>query len=619
MNVSTDPDSLGARAHASAAIPLYLDAAEHTCAAWWHAPDVWAAPALPLAVVLASSWGGDDVSAYDGQRALAAALAEAGIGVLRFEWPDTGDSSASTGTVTGADALAALDAAADAARACSGRARLAFVGLRIGALLAAHAAVARRDVEALVALLPVGSGRSFLREASMVGAAKQGGAAASATEAPEVVMLGGFGLPRERALELSALKWPTGAATTLTDALFVAPPEAQVLPSTDALARMGVQTSVWTHPELADLLAREQRARLAPEAIAHIVAWLRERALEQALSPAQPPRRARPTSGWLHTLVGGVPVRERLCEIAMPRANGELASTLIGVTSERDIPQAGLKAPNGERGARRGIVLLSSGHERRIGPHRLWVPFARERGARGDVVLRLDLAGVGDSERRSKRACDAEPDPYDTRCVDDIARAVAWMRREHGVGAITVMGLCSGALHAWRAALFGIDVQHVVAINPEAFHGRPPATEDGAPAEAVAPLEAAGDDAKARARHALRLRAREFARALHWPLRDDLAAELAQVCRRGIGVDFVFSGYEPGLALLREETGRRGLQLERTGAIRVCEIAQADHTFSWTPGRLALYARLDALLDPAAAAAADAASRLSHPPAAAHS
>jgi dienelactone hydrolase len=610
MNVSTDPDALGARVHASAAIPLYLDAAEHTCAAWWHAPDVWAAPALPLAVVLASSWGGDDVSAYDGQRALAAALAEAGIGVLRFEWPDTGDSSAPTGTATGADALAAFDAAADAARACSGRARLAFVGLRIGALLAAHAAVARRDVEALVVLLPVASGRAFLREASMVGALRGGSAPAMAGEASEVVMLGGFGLSQERAIELDALKWPTGAATTLADALFVAPPEGPGLPCVDALARMGVQTSVWTHPDLNDLLAHTARTHLAPEAIRHIVDWLRERALERPLAPAQPPRRARPTSGWLHTVVGGVPVRERLCEIAMPRANGELASVLIGVTSERDIPQAGLRTPAGERGARRGIVLLSAGLERRIGPHRLWVPFARERAARGDVVLRLDLAGIGDSERRSKHAGDADPDPYDTRCVDDIARAVAWLRREHGVGAVTVMGLCSGALHAWRAALFGIDVQHVVAINPEAFRGRPVAT-DGA--------DAAGDVPETRAGRSLRLRLREFARALHWPLRDDLAAELAQVCRRGVAVDFVFSGYEAGLGLLREETGRRGLRLERAGTMRVCEIAHADHTFAWTPGRHALYARLDALLEGPAAAATAQAARLSHPAAALHS
>ena len=102
------------RAGAPAPRPLWIPAAGHTCLAWWHAPAARAdaGPALPLAVVLASSWGEEDVAGYDRLHALAVALAEGGLGALRFEWPDTGDSSAATGTTTVADALAAFDAAA---------------------------------------------------------------------------------------------------------------------------------------------------------------------------------------------------------------------------------------------------------------------------------------------------------------------------------------------------------------------------------------------------------------------------------------------------------------------------------------------------------------------------
>jgi hypothetical protein len=89
---------------------LLLAAGGHTCVAWWHAPAaaarIGAAPALPLAVVLASSWGDEDMAGYDGLRALAIRLAEHGFGSLRFEWPDTGDSSATTGAASIADALA---------------------------------------------------------------------------------------------------------------------------------------------------------------------------------------------------------------------------------------------------------------------------------------------------------------------------------------------------------------------------------------------------------------------------------------------------------------------------------------------------------------------------------
>ena len=134
-----------ASAAAPAPQPLLIVAADHTCVAWWHAPAA-ADPALPLAVVLASSWGEEDMAGYDGQRALAVALAEAGLATLRFEWPDTGDSSAATGAACVADALAAFDAAATQALALSGCRRLAFVGLRLGALLAAQAASAPREI-----------------------------------------------------------------------------------------------------------------------------------------------------------------------------------------------------------------------------------------------------------------------------------------------------------------------------------------------------------------------------------------------------------------------------------------------------------------------------------------
>ena len=113
---------------APAARPLLLGAAGHACVAWWHAP---ARRDASLAVVPANSWGEEDLAAYDGPRALAGRLAEAGLGALRFEWPDTGDSSAPTGATGVAEALAAFAAAADAARALSGCARPAFADVRV--------------------------------------------------------------------------------------------------------------------------------------------------------------------------------------------------------------------------------------------------------------------------------------------------------------------------------------------------------------------------------------------------------------------------------------------------------------------------------------------------------
>lgn len=624
--------------------PLLFDAAGHTCVAWWHAPapaaDARQAPALPrgwlpagalpMAVVLASSWGEEDMSGYDGLRALAASLAAAGLGTLRFEWPDTGDSSADTGKASPADALAAFDAAATQARALSGCDRLAFVGLRLGALLAAQVAQSRDDVDALVGLMPAASGRSFAREQRLLGAgvpapnpAPRPGTSFDAADLP--VALGGFAQSVRGLEAVSALKWPATPYPSLRDALLLWPSGAPGRSADYALAQAGVQVQEWTHAGLADALVVAHQARLAPAAIAEIARWLQERAGTplrgeaavrlEAATGAVLALSAAGARTWMRLNVDGVAVRERFARIGDPRDREP--PPLVGVLGERDVAAGAASA----RAERRGVVLLSAGGERRIGPHRLWVAWARRRAAAGDVVLRLDVAGIGDSAPRAQGDAQRRPAHYDARCADDIARAVAWLRSEHGVAHCTVMGLCSGAFHAWQAALAGHDVQHVVAINPLLFHWRAgmslepvanPFGQIGIAADAVRSLR---DPARwlklltgrvnvgiisramaARARHALRLRARGVARSLRLPLEHDLAAELAGVCGRGVRLDFVFSCHEPGLTLLREEAGRHGMRLARDSRVNISVIPQADHTFAGTAGRAALYARLDSLL-----------------------
>jgi alpha/beta superfamily hydrolase len=600
--------------------PLLIDAAGHACVAWWHAPasaaDARLAPvlprgwlpagALPLAVVLANSWGEEDMSGYDGQRALATALAEGGLGTLRFEWPDTGDSSAATGTTSLADALAAFHAAAAQALALSGCDRLAFAGLRLGALLAAHAAAARGDVGALVGLLPVAGGLAFVQAQRLLGAgrvahAPQPAPGASFDAADLPVQLGGFALSVRHLEALSALKWPASAAPALQDALLLGPPGAPGCAAADALVQMGARVREWAHEDLSGARAIEHRSGLAPVAIAEIVRWLQERAGDATGARAAPSvatagleaatgtvlaLSAAGARAWMALSVHGVAVRERVVHVGTP---GETSPpSLVGVLAERD-----LAAPaDSARGPRRALVLLSSARERRVGPHRLWVHWARQRAALGDVVLRIDIAGIGDSARHARGGAVGVPEQDDPRAVEDLARVLAWLRREHGVGACTVMGIGSGAYPAWRGALQGLDIQHVVALNPLRFH---PTTDPA--------LDPAG--LAARARRAVRPRLRDIARLMRWPLKDDLAADLVRISGRGVALDFVFSRDAPGLARLREDAGLRGMRLVRDGRVNVCVVAPADPTFAGTAGRAALYASLDSLLPSGISAAAE--------------
>ena len=520
------------------------------------------------------------MAAYDGQRALAIALAEGGLGTLRFEWPDTGDSSAATGSTSIADALAAFDAAAARALALSGHERLAFVGLRLGALLATHAAAARLDVDALVALMPVAGGRAFVQEQTVVGpglVSPLPGALFDPAELP--VSLGGFSLPVRRLEALSALRWPAAATTAVLEALLVRPPHAAGRAASDALARMGMRVREAVHAD----------ASGAP-ATGEIVRWLRERAADATVlrgvlaiedfgvaDPANGRTNAALAKArldaataavlalaradapvWMRLREHGVALRERVVRIDDSRE-----PALVGVLGEC------------ERGAddaapREAIVLLSSGGERRVGPHRLWVPWARHRAALGDVVLRLDAAGVGDSAPRP------HADGDDARSGGDVARAVAWLRREKGIAGCTVVGIGAGATRAWRAALEGLAADRIIAIDPTRLRRQPRRPKP----------------APARASRALRLCARGAARLLR-PFEDELASELARTAARGVSLNLVLSQAGSGIA-----AARRGLRLPRDSHVTIRRIAPAHPGFAGAADKGGLYACLDALLAP---------------------
>ena len=92
-------------------------------------------------------------------------LAARGLPTLVFDWEGTGDS---LGSDRDPDRLAAWEASLAAAVAAlrreTGVREIVFVGLRLGATLAARVAAGRDDVAALVALAPVVAGRGWVRE-----------------------------------------------------------------------------------------------------------------------------------------------------------------------------------------------------------------------------------------------------------------------------------------------------------------------------------------------------------------------------------------------------------------------------------------------------------------------
>jgi pimeloyl-ACP methyl ester carboxylesterase len=261
-------------------------------------------------------------------------------------------------------------------------------------------------------------------------------------------------------------------------------------------------------------------------------------------------------------------------------------------------------ASRGTHPTGRAVILLNAGSIPRVGPNRLYVVLARRLAARGDLVLRVDLAGIGDSRPRG-----AQPDNvvYSPSAVDDVATAVAWCKRQDA-RTVTVVGLCSGAYHALKAAVAGQPIDAIVPINPLTFFWKP-----GMPLDFAAFKDAAryqksvtsvqswkkllrgGVDmrrvakvAASRARSILEHRARDLARELRLPLTDDLASELAALGRRGTRMHFIFSASDPGRAMLLEQGGATVERLRTSGKLAIDIIDRTDHTFTarWAHPRL---------------------------------
>ena len=572
--------------------PGYLPVGDSACLAWFHPAGI--APA-GLPVLMCPAWGDEAIGAYRGWRDLAQALARAGRPVLRLDWPGDGDAfEVPTGLAPLAAWQQTLAVAIAALKARSGSPAVLLLGLRLGALAAAQAAATRADVAGLMLLQPPSSGRAWLREMRLLA-----GAAANEGLAPGEAWAGGFVLPADTTAALNDWGWPRQCPPTLMLDRADRPwPDA----ARQALQASCARLSWQARDDLDDLTSTAHAARWPAGLAPALLAWADE-ACAAALVPAGPVPAPMP---WFDIATQGG-VSEQAVAYAAERWGVHSLPTVEGASPQ---PLSG-----------RAVLLLSSGADRRVGPHRLWVPWARARAARGDRVLRIDLAGFGDSGCRG--VGEVAEAIYDARCVsEDIAAAIDWLRRQPGVHSVALVGLCSGAHHAWRAAVQRLALEAVVPINPMVFHWQPGTPLDPARMAfgqihiATSAGASMRDPARwlkllrgqvnvqvilralaGRAWQSARSAVRDLARLLRWPLRDDLGSELRQVTRRGVQVQFVFAASDPGLALASQEAGRSWQRLVRAGRVRLATVEQADHTFSTPAARERLYQQLHASID----------------------
>ncbi len=164
-------------------------------------------------VVCCAPLGHEYLRAYRAFRQLAERLAADGYHVLRFDYSATGDSALDSEAARLSDWREDLRTSCQELRDLAGVDRLALVGLRFGALLAAEAAAADRDVRTLVLWDPVVSGPAYMEGLVVMDEERrrQFGAGAGRSATHGVVSAGdtllGFGMsaPLREAIARTAL------------------------------------------------------------------------------------------------------------------------------------------------------------------------------------------------------------------------------------------------------------------------------------------------------------------------------------------------------------------------------------------------------------------------------
>src|SRR6185503_8792569 len=373
--------------------PFYFGNESRALFGWLHAPKN---EARDLVVVICPPVGHEYINAHRSLRRLADELALAGVAAFRFDYDGCGDSAGSDEDADrmGAWRSSVVEAFREAKRA-SGCSRIAAVGLRMGATLAALVSE-HEALDALVLWAPCVRGRGYVRELkalAMTGGNRNAGSADGAIEP------GGFTFSKDTQAGLACLD--LSAAPPSARQIFISPRDD--LPDDGALytawSAAGRRVEQRSLPGFAGMVDVPHNTVVPERAIAEIVGWLAARA------------------GGEITLRRPPSLRQSFT------ANG-VRETIVHVRGEHGFFGILCEPVNAARGP---VVLLSNaGATHHVGPNRLYVMAARALAAAGLRSLRLDLPGLGDNPAPD---AEAENRPYVPSASAVIASAVAALRQ----------------------------------------------------------------------------------------------------------------------------------------------------------------------------------------------
>lgn len=416
--------------------------AVNDCFGWLHTPVD--ERASDVAVLICPGLLGDELVPYCGLRVLADRLARAGYWTARLEYPGTGDSCDDAVERAGNHWTAwreSVEQAIDWLKEVSGARSVMLCGMRAGAMLATAAASSRTDVAGFLFFEPTVSGRSYVRELTL-DAELHGGRVLPSGE----IEVGEF---RFSPATVSAI-----AATDLREAVPRAGQKVAVFARAES-RRLDAFLAAWrqagaeaTTPgwsdDLNSLMGHPTFDAVRLPTFHDVIDWMN----------GAFPLTARPAAAR---------ALPRLPEAAVLRPPGCVETTLnfgpdgrlFGILCDPD------RGPSGQV-----VIIVNGGRDPRYGASRQGVEFARRLARSGISSLRADFAGLGDSLGPAGTE-NILSHSFSDRTAD--IRAMINVLQVRGHRKFTVQGICSGAYHAFHAALAEPRISGLMLVNQPLF------------------------------------------------------------------------------------------------------------------------------------------------------
>ncbi|HEY2258793.1 MAG TPA: hypothetical protein VGH45_03735 [Solirubrobacteraceae bacterium] len=433
------------------------------------------------AVLLLGPFGWQGDCAYRGLRTWADELAQAGYPAARLTLPSTGDSA---GTAHDPGRLAAWTAAvSDGAgwlRRTTNARHVAAIGIGLGGLIAYRALATGAPIDDLVLWAAPSRGRALLREL-------RGHHQIIAAAFPEEIRedpdpggdleLVGYVMSQETAADLGELNLTSlELARTPRRVLMLGRdgigPEAKLA---DHLTAAGTDVDCGDGHDYAELMANPQQSVAPRRTMALTLEWLQQGSAPigaptggpagatepaSAAAAARGPVGATESAGTEAAAVrcrhAGVPLHETPLWFDGPQGR------IFGVLTE----------PDGGASASLCVVLLGAGAVPHTGPNRSWVDLSRGWAARGVTCLRIDAAGVGESDGEDPHLRDDESF-YASWRDGEVAAILDQLAEREVADRFVLGGLCSGAYRAVRRALVDPRVRGLLLLNLYAFDWSP--------------------------------------------------------------------------------------------------------------------------------------------------